>query len=229
VHKEKKALAKNGEQQNMGKATSPVLIPEETITDGPRRQGAKIQAEIVKNMMMKSFLNHKWKRKEINLERFGENLKSLTTPCKEAWISRNEGRNQAGDSASAHAGKASRNSKELSPRGCGHAGHVTESPTQLQHKATTETAFQTSGSPFSGPVLAYIEKSIKEAHRESRAMKRKHKDETPITSTGELSIVLAKFNDETSDVSKFGIAKRGRLDDVETKNSDGSGLAEVGV
>jgi hypothetical protein len=76
VHKEKKTLARNGERRNTGRASSPVLMPGETITDGPRRQGAEIQAEIVKNVMMKSFLNHKWKRKEINLERFGENLKS---------------------------------------------------------------------------------------------------------------------------------------------------------
>jgi hypothetical protein len=154
-------------------------------------------------------------------------FEKLTTSCKEAWIPRNEGRNQAGDSASAHAGKASRNSKELSPHGFRHAGRVTESPTQLQHKATNETTFQTSGSPYSGPMLADI--SIKEAHRESRVVKRKHKDETPVTSAGELSIVLAKINDETNDGSEFGIAKRGWLDDVETENSDGSGLEEVGV
>ena len=56
-------------------------------------------------------------------------FEKLTTPCKEAWIPRNEGRNQAGDSAGGHVEKNSKNSKEKLPRDMGLAGQVTDSPT----------------------------------------------------------------------------------------------------
>ena len=60
-------------------------------------------------------------------------------------------------------------------------------------------------------------------------MKRKHRDETPETSVRELSIMLAQINDEIIEGSEVGFAKRWQLDEIETKNYDGSGLAEVSV
>ena len=78
-------------------------------------------------------------------------------------------------------------------------------------------------------MLADIEKTIKEAHRESRAVKRKHRDENSIISVGELSMVLAKFNDNTSEGSGLGTAKLGCLEDGKAENYDGSGMAEAGV
>jgi hypothetical protein len=60
-----------------------------------------------------------------------------------------------------------------------------------------------------GPVLANIEKSIKEAHRESGVVKRKFRDEAPITPIGELSLMFANNNDEWGDMIEFGDAKRG--------------------
>jgi hypothetical protein len=85
-----------------------------------------------------------------------------------------------------------------------------------------------SGGPFSGPSLADIEKSIKEAHRESVARKRKSRDEAHGTNVGELSMVLAKSYEDGDDAD-FGVAKRGRLGVDEIEIFNGSGLVEAGV
>jgi hypothetical protein len=116
----------------------------------------------------------------------------------------------------------------LSPRDSRHAGRVIESPNQQQEFVTHDAAFQNSGGPYSGPLLVDIEKYIKKAHRESVARKRKSRDGAPVTPVGDLSIVLAK-NNEVGNGADCGVAKWGRLGDVETGIFYGSGLVEAGV
>jgi hypothetical protein len=87
---------------------------------------------------------------------------------------------------------------------------------------------RTRGGPYSGPLLANIEKSIMEAHRGSVARKRKSRDGTHVNHEGELAIVLAK-NNEDGDDAVLGVTKRGRMGDDETKTFNGLGLAEAGV
>jgi hypothetical protein len=69
-----------------------------------------------------------------------------------------------------------------------HAGNLIESPPQQQQNVTHEAIFQKSGGLYSGPLLADIEKSIKEAHREGGAVKRKFREEAPVTHVSDLSI-----------------------------------------
>jgi hypothetical protein len=116
------------------------------------------------------FFESKTERERNNVGALRGQFEKISTPYKEAWIPRNKGKEGAGVSASVHLRKVSpragKNHAGTSPRESRHAGHVIESPPQQQQKATHEAIFQTSGGPYSGPLLADIEKSIKEAHRE---------------------------------------------------------------
>jgi hypothetical protein len=128
----------------------------------------------------------------------------------------------------AYVGNFSKTNMGLSPRDSGCVGRELESPIQQQELVTYEAALQNSGGPYSGPLLADIEKSIMEAHRGSVARKRKSRDGTHVNHEGELAIVLAK-NNEDGDDAVLGVTKRGRMGDDETKTFNGSGLAEAGV
>jgi hypothetical protein len=77
VPKGNEMMAGKGEWRNKGREFSLEKIQRAIIPFGPRRQGAKLQAEIVENVMWISNLKHKWKRKVIMLKLLKENLKNF--------------------------------------------------------------------------------------------------------------------------------------------------------
>jgi hypothetical protein len=76
------------------------------------------------------------KKERNNVGALRGQFEKFSTPYKEAWIPCNEGKNRAGVSAGAHAGKVSKNFSSLSPRKSGHAGHIIESPPQQRQNVT---------------------------------------------------------------------------------------------
>ena len=176
-------------------------------------------------------------KESMNVEAIKGKFEKFSTPTREAWIPHRKGNNHARGLDGAHAGGLSKRNTKLSPRdsGCsagvlvgdfskkkntslsphdsGRAGRVIESPNQQHDFVTYDAVFKNSGGPYSGPLIANIEKSIREAHWESVARKRKSRDGAPVSPVGDLSIMLAK-NNEVGDGADCGAAKQGRLGDV---------------
>ena len=124
-------------------------------------------------------------KESMNVEAIKGKFEKFSTPIKEAWILHRKGNNHAGDLVGAHAeglsttnakisprdsggstgalvGDFSKKNRSVSPRDSGRAGYVIEGSNQ-QH-VMHEAAFKNFGGPYSGPLIADIEKSIRKAH-----------------------------------------------------------------
>jgi hypothetical protein len=140
------------------------------------------------------------------------------TVTKDAWIPCKEGNKTAGVNNGAHAGSSSYGSHLL------HEKRVSKSPPNVG----SGERFKRSGGPYSGPILADIEKSIQGAQRGSLAMKRKFRDEEPVLYDDEFLCANERSSEGVGELSQIGVVKKGRVGDVVTENIDGSRMAEAG-
>jgi hypothetical protein len=157
-----------------------------------------------------------------------EHFENQPAQFKKEWKMSKEGKITGDINAGAGRGISMMGTTQLSPSGLRQVEREkkVESPTK-QHVMQQGGVFKNPGGPFSGPVLAEVERSIMGAKRDSMATKRKKRDEVPEPSDAAESHGSCWKKKPNGEIAETGTAKKGRMEDED--NDDGSGMAAAGV